>query len=75
MTIDGRRVRCRAEATKSVRCGVGCPGCVFAGRLGHWKSEVICANGQAVIACPRGAVVTHEASAERRYLLEAMVWI
>jgi hypothetical protein len=75
MTIVGRRLRCRAEATKSVRCGVGCPGYVFKGRLGHRKSEVICADGQAVTACPRKAVVTDEASAERRYLLEAMVWI
>lgn len=41
MTIEGKRVRCRAYATKCARVGVGAPGAVAVGMFGHWKREVI----------------------------------
>jgi hypothetical protein len=41
VTIEERRVRYRAYATKRASSGVGLPRCVAVGMLGHWKSEVI----------------------------------
>lgn len=41
VTIEGKRVRCRAYATKCARVGVGAPWATAVGMLGHAKRDVI----------------------------------